>query len=397
MMSKTADVVVIGGGMQGTCAAYYLAKAGQKVILVERGDLASGTTSRSDGDSFINDVPPGYMTEFAEATIKEFIKMDKEIDCDFEWVHRGCVLLMETEEEVEFAKELAKAKQATGSQVRFMDQKEVHDDEPNTAPDIPGGLEFTAGGALNPMQLAYGLGREIEKCGGELMRFTEVTGFEKNADGRVCKVITNEGEIITDNVVIACGIWSQSIAEKAGVYLPIHIMKGDLLVIERDAYITRRKTMEFGYNLVRNENHSYKRKVSPFMEKYGIGFLFEPTNSTNGLVGFSKYAATDTVSNNLVTRAIAKRAIRFFPKFADVSVIHCYAGLRPQSPDGEPIVSRTNVPGVFVSAGHGGNGIMFAPISGKLISQMVCGQKTDMEMGPLSLDRFQRVEPSVTR
>ena len=78
-------------------------------------------------------------------------------------------------------------------------------------------------------------------------------------------------------------------------------MKGDLLVVEPGAYITRRKTEELGYALVRNESDT-QRAVTPFMKAHGIGFLIEPTGNHNALIGFSKYPCDTTTSNNLVMR-----------------------------------------------------------------------------------------------
>ncbi|MEI3064809.1 MAG: FAD-binding oxidoreductase [Oscillospiraceae bacterium] len=173
----------------------------------------------------------------------------------------------------------------------------------------------------------------------------------------------------------------------ANLYVPITPMKGDLLVVEPGAYITRRKTEELGYALVRNESDT-QRAVTPFMKAHGIGFLIEPTGSHNALIGFSKYPCDTTTSNNLVMRAIAKRAMRFFPCIANVNIIHAYAGLRPWTPDHEAIVSDTPIPGFYVCAGHAGNGITNGPISAKLLGQIMFHEKTDFDMSRLSLSRF---------
>lgn len=387
-MSKTADAVIVGGGIQGLCCAYYLAKKGMKVIVMDKGDLANGTTSRSDGDCFVSDTNPGYMTHFAAAAIEEVAVLAGQLDYDIDWIERGCVLLAETEEEFEIAKEQYRAKIADGIDVRLMDRKDVHEDEPNTAPDIAGGLEFKRGSSLNPMLFAYGIGEAIKKMGGELLRFAPVTGFEKDEQGRVAKVISPGNEIATRNVILAAGIWSARIGALAGLDLPITTMKGDLLIVEPDVYITRRKTMEIGYNLVRNESGGNVRQISQFMKDHGIGFLIEPTKAQNAIIGFSKYPGDTTVSNNLVTRAMAKRAIRFFPIIRDMNIIRSYAGLRPWTPDHEPIVSETDIPGFYVSSGHCGNGIMYGPISGKIMANMVCGEPNDIDAGRLSLYRF---------
>lgn len=389
MMHESADVVVIGGGIQGLSNAYFLAEKGLDVVLVEKGDLADGTTSRSDGDNFTSDSAPGYMTAFSKAAVDLIRDVStRRLDRDVEWMERGCVLLADTEAEMETARETFASKTADGIPVRLMDAKDVHEDEPNTAPDVPGGVEFPTGGSVNPMLLAYAMGEAIAKMNGRIRRFTSVDGFEFDARGALSKVKTDKGTIAAPRAVLAAGVWSTAIAKLAGLDIPVTPMKGDLLVMEPDIRITRRKTMELGYNLVRNEGDAAGRRIDPFMQKHGIGFLIEPTNRNNALLGFSKYPASTTESNNLVTRAIAKRAMRFFPVIKDCGIIRTYSGLRPWTPDHEPIVSETPIPGLFLSTGHCGNGITYGPLSGKLMSQLICGEKTDFDLTPLSLERF---------
>lgn len=389
MIHESADVVVIGGGIQGLSNAYFLAEKGLDVVLVEKGDLADGTTSRSDGDNFTSDAAPGYMTAFSKAAVDLIRDMStRRLDRDVEWMERGCVLLADSEAEMETARGIFANKTADGIPVRLMDAKDVRDDEPNTAPDVPGGVEFPTGGSVNPMLLAYAIGEAVVNMGGRIRRFTSVTGFDFGAGGALAKVRTDKGVIGASRAVLAAGVWSTGIAKLAGLDIPVTPMKGDLLVMEPDVRITRRKTMELNYNLVRNEGDASGRKIDPFMQKYGVGFLIEPTNRNNALVGFSKYPAATADSSNLVTRAIAKRAIRFFPSIGDCGIIRTYSGLRPWTPDHEPIVSETPIPGLYLSTGHCGNGITYGPLSGKLMSQLMLGEKTDFDLTPLSLKRF---------
>lgn len=194
---KSADVVIIGGGVQGLSNGYFLAKRGLKVIVVERGDLASGTSCRNDGDNFECDAAPGFITEFTNAAVNLVKDVAKSLDYDVDWLEKGMVVLPESEEEMQIARQIYQEKRAAGIDVRLMDKYEVHEDEPNTAPDIPGGLEYGNGGSLNSMLFAFALGEHIKKMGGELLRFTTVTGFGFDETGAVCKVETDKGDILT--------------------------------------------------------------------------------------------------------------------------------------------------------------------------------------------------------
>lgn len=388
-MSKSVDAVVIGGGIVGLSNAYWLAKKGLEVVLIEKGDLVAGTSARCDGNNYICDTAPGEITHTMKLAVREVENLVKrELDADVDWIENGMFTLAEDEEQYEQAKKQCKEKMADGVKCRMVDCKELHEAEPNLAEDIVGAIEFTEGGSLNPMLFGFALGAKVEKLGGKIMRFTTVQGIELNDSGVVCKVLTDQGDIVTKYVIDAAGVWSPEIGKMVGVDIPVTKMKGDILVAESDVRVSNRYVCEIGYNFLRNDIKLSDEDA--IRQKYGIGFLTEPTGAYNSLIGFSKYPAEDTSTNFEVTRAMAKRAIRFYPMIANVNIIHTYAGLRPWSPDHEPIISSTTVPGFYVCSGHCGSGIAYGPLSGKLISQMILGEKTDVKMDRYDLYRFNK-------
>lgn len=388
-MSKSVDAVVIGGGIVGLSNAYWLAKRGLSVVLVESGDLVAGTSARCDGNNYICDTAPGEITHTMKLAVDEVENLVKnELDDDVDWIENGMFTLAEDEEQFEQAKKQCAEKQADGIKCRLVDSKELHEAEPNLAPDIYGAIEFTEGGSLSPMLFGFALGKKIEQLGGEIWKYTKVTGIVLNTDGSVGKVLTDKGDIVTKNVIDAAGVWSPNIGRMVGIEIPVTMMKGDILVAESDVKVSNRYVCEIGYNFLRND--MALSGDDAIRQKYGIGFLTEPTGANNALIGFSKYPGTDTSTNFEVTRAMAKRAIRFYPMIADVNIIRTYAGLRPWSPDHEPIISKTEVPGFYVCSGHCGSGIAYGPLSGKLIMQMILGEETDVRMDRYDLYRFKK-------
>jgi sarcosine oxidase subunit beta len=162
-----------------------------------------------------------------------------------------------------------------------------------------------------------------------------------------------------------------------------------MLVSERTFPVGPRKVMEFGYMMAKFEGGSYTRKVTPEMEKFGVALVFEPTEAQNFLIGSSRrFVGEDTSCDVEVLRAMAQRAIRFFPVIKDINIIRSYAGLRPYTPDHLPIVSETEVPGFYVAAGHEGDGIGLSLITGKLVTQMICGEPLEIKVDPLRFGRF---------
>jgi len=120
-----------------------------------------------------------------------------------------------------------------------------------------------------------------------------------------------------------------------------------------------------------------------------VAFVFEPTVSSNFLIGSSRSFVGENINNEIdVMQALAERAIRFFPVIADIKVIRAYSGLRPFTPDHMPIVSATPVKGFFIAAGHEGDGIGLSPITGKSIADLVAGEEPFMDLSPLSYQRF---------
>ncbi|MBR3119006.1 MAG: FAD-binding oxidoreductase, partial [Oceanobacillus sp.] len=160
-----------------------------------------------------------------------------------------------------------------------------------------------------------------------------------------------------------------------------------LIVASRQQPVGLRKVMEFGYLI---SKFGGIRQVDTITEKYGVALVFEPTESQNFLIGSSReFNGFDTTVNHEVTKYIARRAVRFYPKIADMTVIRTYAGLRPWTEDHLPIVSHVEeVPGFYIAAGHEGDGISLAAVTGKLIEEMLSEKQTCIPVQPLRHDRF---------
>jgi sarcosine oxidase subunit beta len=385
----STDVVVIGGGAVGTAVAYNLSKKGLGVVLVDRGGLASGTSGRCDGNVLVADKMPGYDSRLNKSSQELFPGLADEIGYDFGWNNRGSLTVMESEKEMEIGSHFCRQLAESGLPVKMLDKKEVHEDEPNLAGDIAGGMEVACDGSLNPMALVYGLGYATERLGGKIWINTTVTGVRRTVDGRIEAVETDKGCINTTRVVCAAGVWTPEIGRMVGLEIPIKPRQGQILVSERTVFVARRKVAEFGYLAAKFESADYQRAVTSEMEGYGIAMVFEPTQAGNFLIGSSRrFTGRHIASHMDVLRALAQRAIRFFPMIMDIAVIRSYAGLRPYTPDHLPIISVTSVPGFYVAAGHEGDGIGLSLITGVLITQLICDEETTVSVDPLRLDRF---------
>ena len=386
------DTVVIGGGVIGTSVAYYLSKKGVKVALVERGDIASGTSGRCNGNVSIANKQPGFDTKMAYNSQSLFKELFEEIPYNFDYMQRGSIHIIESEEELSVAEEYVEKQVEDGYPMRMMDKSEIHDDEPYLAEDIVGGVEVGCTISLNPMALAFGLSLEAKRNGAVVFDYTSVTGIRVDKKGIVEAVETDKGVLTAKNVVNCAGVWAPHIGKMVGLDIPIKPRQGQLLVAEKTFPVGKRTIVEFGYTMAKFGDENYKRNIRPELENLGIAFLFEPTLSNNFLIGSSRaFVGFDTNVSVETMQGLAERAIRFFPVMKDIHVIRAYAGLRPYVEDNMPIISKVDeVPGFYIAAGHEGCGVGLAPLTGKIISQMITGEETILPIDTLSINRFKK-------
>lgn len=388
-MTKCADVVVIGGGLIGTAVFYTLAKAGVKVILAEAKDVASGTSSHCDGNVFVSDKMPGYDAYLAKRSQDLYPIVASEIDYDFEWSREGSLLVMENDREMAAAVKYCKGLGDCGIPIRMLNEREIHMEEPNLADSVIGAIDTLCDGSVYPPGLCYALVHGAKQLGAEVMTHTKVIGIDRGANGQIEKVRTTNGDILTNTVVNAAGIWAKEVGAMVGLTIPIEPRQGQILVAEQTFQVARRKVVEFGYLMAKFQGGDYKRDVDEDIEAYGVAMVFEPTHHNNFLIGSSRrFVGWDTNCDFNVIRALAKRAQHFFPVLKDIKIIRTYAGLRPYTPDHFPIVSDTEVPGFYISAGHEGDGVSLALVTGEIITRMIRNEKQEIDIEKLSFKRY---------
>jgi len=357
------------------------------VIVIDGGDIAESASSHSDGNILVCDKQPGFDAKFAKASQEMFPSLEAELDYELEWTQKGSLFLTETEEEFAMAEKFCKDMNESGINMRMLDHQEVLDDEPYLARDINGGLETISDGSVFPVALSYGYALACERLGGVLSLHNMVQAIKK--EDNFFTIETKNGKIRANNIVNAGGVNSPQIGKMVGLDIPVEARQGQILVSEQTFRVARRKVHEFGYMLTKFQSGNYERPVSERVKRNEVAFVFEPTVSSNFLIGSSRSFVGENINNEIdVMQALAERAIRFFPVIADIKVIRAYSGLRPFTPDHMPIVSATPVKGFFIAAGHEGDGIGLSPITGKSIADLVAGEEPFMDLSPLSYQRF---------
>lgn len=386
METKHCDVVVIGGGIVGAAIAYYGAKSGLEITVLERNQLASGTSSRCDGNILAIDKDPGFDSLMSLESQKLVHQLSKDLEIPFEYRNPGSILVCESEEEMEAAEKWVQQQVDAGLDFKMLDKNDLKNESDYFADDLLGGLECKTDATVNPYMLTFSMFHDAQKMGATIHTHTNVTNITYRND-QSYDIETNNGLFTAKKVVNACGVWSPYIGEMLGIDIPIKPRKGQIIVASRQQPVGLRKVMEFGYLI---SKFGGERIVDPLTEKYGVALVFEPTEAQNFLIGSSRqFVGFDTRVDHRVTREIAKRAIRFYPKMKDMLMIRTYAGLRPWTEDHLPIISQVDeLPGFYIAAGHEGDGISLAMITGKLIEEMINESETTIPIEPLSINRF---------
>ena len=388
-MARSPHVIVVGSGVVGAASAYYLAAAGANVTVVDRGDLGGGTSSRCDGNVLLIDKDTGFDSVLGAKSQELLHDLQARLG-PMEYRRPGSYLVLGGEDEVEPAKAWVEQHRAEGHPFAYLDRDAIHRALHDVAPDVPGGVYCASDATLNPLLYVAELLAASREMGAHLLPRTPVEEVLVGSSRvRGVRLATGE-ELTADAVVVAAGVWSPSLVADLGIHLPIRPRKGTLLVSARGRLFGHVKVMEFGYLMTK---FGKERQASPEENAYGIALVYEPTASGNFLLGSSReFVGYDTTPDAHVVRLIARRAMRFYPEMREASIIRSYAGLRPWTPDHLPVVSRTSVEGLVLAAGHEGDGIGLAAVSGALVRDLVLDLPPVVDPTPLDVARFAKTD-----
>ena len=379
---KSADVVVVGGGGVGTSIAYFLAEAGVDVCVVERGDIAGGTTSGAANAVATQTKPSGPKQDLARASIQLYHQLSAEFDDRFGFVNEGSLLVAETDDEMAMVIEKSEKGREGGLPIELLDSKAIHEHTPTLAPHVRGGAYCGLDSTVVPYAVAFTFAQEAQRLGAVLQTDTEVTGIEREND-QIKAVITNRGRIATETVVCACGVWSPMLAKLARLELPIEPRKGEIFVTEAGPPIMHGLIISAGYLM---------SKAMPQGDKYAMtaGVSMAQAPRGNLVVGSTRqFAGYDIESSTAAMHRLVEQTVRLMPAVGDLHVLRFYAGLRPSTDDGIPIICRhPQLPGFVVASGHEGDGIAYSPATGHSIASIITGSQPMIDLTPFSIERF---------
>jgi len=372
------DVVVVGAGIVGCATAWELARRGAAVTLVDRGEVSGGTTGLGEGNVLVSDKDAGPELELALLGRALYDELE-DIGDGAARVRRKGALIVHPDAET-WALEPARAARlrAAGVACELVDGADVRALEPNLTGPLHGALRVGGDLQCDPRGLARALAREAEALGARVRTGADVARVQGNG------IVLHDGERIDAGaVVLAAGPWSRSLAEDAGVALPLEPRKGQLTRLrlpQPDETWLRHKVVDGSY-LSSVASAGTGVEVSTVVETTADGHLI--VGSSRERVGFDA-----SVDDALAERMVA-RAARIVPGVSGLTRDATWVGFRPWLPDHLPAIGPASAaPGLWLATGHEGAGVVLGPITGRLIADALTGATPALDLAPFSPDRF---------
>ncbi|HEY9766261.1 MAG TPA: FAD-binding oxidoreductase [Chroococcales cyanobacterium] len=381
-MKKTAEVVVIGGGVNGASIAYNLAKRGCKdVVVLEKDFLASGATGRCGAG-----VRQQWGTEMnlrlSMGSMRMFERMNEELEYrgDIELTQTGYLLVAYNERQWEQFGKNVELQHRFGLDVRKLKPQEAKEVVPCLNIDgLVGATYCPTDGFSNPFHVTQAYAEAAKRLGVEIETFTKVTGIERN-NGSVSGVVTDKGKISAPIIVDAAGGWSQEIARMAGIELPVYSERHQVMITE-----------------------PVDPLFAPMVMSFQHGFYTQQTPHGSIIIGMGEKDIphdTDVRASWQFLHKMSKLITWVLPPLEKAKVVRQWAGMYNMTPDKTPILgAHPDVKGFYMALGFSGHGFMISPMVGVLLAESILGLPHSLPMDKLDVGRFQRgelfVEPSV--
>ncbi|MFF4833610.1 NAD(P)/FAD-dependent oxidoreductase [Streptomyces sp. NPDC001315] len=369
-MNTHASVVVIGGGVMGTSIAYHLAAAGVRdVVLLERDELASGSTSKAAG---------GVRAQFSDElnvqlgarSLEAFGRFGEEIGYDIGLHRVGYLFLLSTPEEVDAFEAGVRLQNSLGVPSRMIDPAEARRLSPLISTDGLSAAAFSPDdGHCTPEAVVHGYAAAARGHGVRILRHTEVTGIELHGD-TIAAVTTTLGRITTDTVICAAGAWSRAVGAMVGVDLPVRPLRRQIAVTEPVTALPPDLPMTIDFS------------STLYFHAEGPGLLIGMSDPDER-PGF----ATDT-HDRWIPRLYAAMERRA-PALTELRRTGGWAGLYEITPDHNALIGEAPGPSRFLYAtGFSGHGFLQGPAVGEVMRDLYLGRVPFVDVGPLSAGRF---------
>ena len=416
-MAEKTDIIIVGGGSIGLHCAYYLLKAGRKVSIVEQKQIGMGSSSGNAGQIVPSHIiplaAPGivstafkwmldqknspfgmkisldptyilWLIKFAascnaanvqqaipplnalgQLSSKNFSQIiaQEKFECSYQ--EKGVLFLYKNPQAFEDGKEEGKVLQKHGIPIEVLDQEAIRTFEPVILDSVIGGINMSGDSNVNPAVYLRLLGDCIREMGAGIYENTSVTGFDI-VNGKIHGLKTSSGIFEANEVILAAGASTPIVARDLKLNIPVQSARGYSMTFSAPKKMPRQALL-LGERRV---------AVTPMGDLLRITGRLELSN-------------VDTTVNPKRIEGI-ERAVREYIQLDEkLDIKETWAGLRPTTPDGVPIIGRSaRYKNLIIATGHAMLGLSLGPGTGQVVSELVLGQKPVFDLNPLKVDRF---------
>lgn len=374
-MSECSDVIIIGGGIIGCAAAFYLSKSGVSVTVLEKSPhIGNGGSGRNGGGvrqsgRDVRELPLAmYAVEHMWPSLSE------ELDVNVEYHKEGNLRLGKTERHLEILQGLTDRAVACGLDVKMLAQDEVRNINPYLSEEVIGASWCPTDGHANPLKTTLGYYKKAREAGVRFVTEEDVLAIRK-IKGRARQVVTRQNVYEGEHIILAAGYESRAIAGTVGIDIPMsHVLI--------EALVTEAQPPMFPQMLGTADADFYGHQTEHGSFVFGGDSGFEAVNKDNG------HMVTSSITASCTCRGILK----YIPKLAHAKIVRTWAGYEDVSYDGVPVISPVEeVPGLILACAFTGHGFGIAPVVGKLLSQLAKEEKPFLDLSAFRYDRFKPV------
>ena len=367
MTARRADAIIVGAGIVGAACAVALARDGLRVLVIDAGGAALGTTAAGMGHLVVMDDSPEqlaltrYSTSLWRAQ-SDAVRAASELD----WC--GTVWVAEDETQLDAVRAKQQLYRDHGIDAEVLDPASLIEAEPQLRPGLAGGLLVPSDGVIYQPAATISLLALARTMGAEVLEGMAVSEIVP------CGVRCGADTLRADVIVNAAGAAAASLTPQ----LPVVPRKGHLVITERYPGFCRHQVAELGY-----------LASAHVMTSESVTFNVQPRGTGQVMVGSSReLVGWDASVNRRVLGRMIARACDFMPALGDLTTVRTWTGFRPATPDKLPLIGRwSEVPGLWIAAGHEGLGITTSLGTAALLADLVAGREPAIDAGPYAPDR----------
>ncbi len=357
MTTKVYDTIIVGAGSTGLPAAFYMAQAGLKPLVIDQfASPGQGSNKAAIGGIRATHSAPSKIN-LCLKSLEIFSTWQETYGDDIEWYQGGYSFVAYGEREERILKELLKIQQGYGLDIRWLERDDILEMIPALNSDgIIGGTYSPGDGSASPLLTAHAFYTRAKERGAEFRFRERVTGIIRRR-GKVVGVRTDQGGYATETVINAAGPWARALAQMAGLDVPVTPDSHEGGITEPVARFVEPMVVDIRPAAGSKNYYFYQHATG------AVVFCITPEPPIVG---------TDRRETSVFLPMVARRMVDLMPKLANVKVRRTWRGLYPMTPDGFPIVGRAReLEGYVYAVGMCGQGYMLGPGLGVLLASLV--------------------------